>query len=140
MARESVNPNLAIVAVLAVVGVVLLYKAKQAATSAVQAVNPLNNNNIFATGVNDVGAAVSGDPYWTLGGAVYDQTHNSGGGLKLPDVLNPMSPSDPVYYINPLASGNIVNAGVTSAGQAISGDPGWTLGGWIYDLTHPAGG
>lgn len=41
-----------------------------------------------------------------------------------------------VPAINPADSRNIVNQGVESVGKTISGDSGWTLGGWIYDLTH----
>lgn len=40
--------------------------------------------------------------------------------------------------VNPASQTNIVNRGVTSVGVQLSGDPNWTLGGWIYDLTHPA--
>lgn len=38
--------------------------------------------------------------------------------------------------LNPASSENIVNRGVTGAGAAISGDRNWTLGGWVYDVTH----
>lgn len=38
--------------------------------------------------------------------------------------------------INPASPENIVNQGVTSAGRAISGNDSWTLGGWLYDITH----
>jgi hypothetical protein len=58
---------------------IVLYKAvpklADAAAGAANAVNPLNHDNVFAGGVNNVGAAVSGDPGWTLGGWVYDVTH-----------------------------------------------------------------
>ena len=40
--------------------------------TAAQAVNPVNHENIFATGVNSLGAGIAGDANWTLGGAVYD--------------------------------------------------------------------
>lgn len=40
--------------------------------------------------------------------------------------------------LNPASDKNIVNAGVTQAGAAITGDKDWTLGGWVYDLTHGA--
>lgn len=41
-----------------------------------------------------------------------------------------------VDAVNPASSNNLVNRGVTAVGSAISGDSGWTLGGWIYDITH----
>lgn len=41
-----------------------------------------------------------------------------------------------VDAVNPASSTNIVNRGVTAAGAAISGDDSWTLGGWLYDVTH----
>lgn len=43
-----------------------------------------------------------------------------------------------VDLVNPASSGNIVNRAVTATGAAVTGDSNWTLGGWIYDLTHPA--
>ena len=38
--------------------------------------------------------------------------------------------------VNPADPQNIVNRGVTAIGTAVTGDSGWTLGGWIYDITH----
>jgi hypothetical protein len=39
------------------------------------------------------------------------------------------------HQLNPASSDNLVNAGVTSVGAAVSGDTSWTLGGWLYDVT-----
>lgn len=39
--------------------------------------------------------------------------------------------------INPADSENLVNKGVSAVGKAVSGNEGWSLGGWIYDVTHP---
>lgn len=39
--------------------------------------------------------------------------------------------------LNPASNENIVNKGVSKVGAEISGNPNWTLGGWIYDVTHP---
>ena len=39
------------------------------------AVNPTNNENIFYTGVNGVGTALTGDKNFSLGGWIYDATH-----------------------------------------------------------------
>lgn len=38
----------------------------------VNAVNPASDQNLIYSGVSAVGSAVSGDKYWTLGGAVYE--------------------------------------------------------------------
>lgn len=38
---------------------------------------------------------------------------------------------------NPANPGNIVNRAVTAAGQAVTGEDGWSLGGALYDWTHP---
>lgn len=40
-------------------------------------------------------------------------------------------------YVNPLDSRNLAYSGVNAVGGAITGDTGFTLGGWIYDITHP---
>lgn len=49
-----------------------------------------------------------------------------------------------VDYVNPASSGNLVNRGVSAIGGALVSDTGpgrnadgsWTLGGWLYDITH----
>lgn len=41
---------------------------------------------------------------------------------------------------NPASEKNIVNRGVTAAGKAVTGDKYFTLGGWLYDITHPGEG
>jgi len=43
---------------------------------------------------------------------------------QVPDAIKPSSPD------------NLINRGLTSAGATLSGDKYWTLGGWIYDVTH----
>jgi len=43
---------------------------------------------------------------------------------------------DVAEAINPVNPDNIFNEGVNSVGSAISGDDDWSLGGWIYDITH----
>ena len=40
--------------------------------------------------------------------------------------------------LDPVNPNNIVNSTVTHFGAGITGDAGWTLGGAIYDWTHPA--
>lgn len=77
---------------LALVGVaaagVLLWrglpKVAAAASAAAQAVNPLNHDNVFAAGVNDLGGAIvtapdgagkNADGSWSLGGWIFDVMH-----------------------------------------------------------------
>jgi len=38
--------------------------------------------------------------------------------------------------INPASSKNFINRGVSALGAKITGKPGWSLGGQIYDWTH----
>jgi hypothetical protein len=47
---------------------------------------------------------------------------------KLGDVLN---------AVNPLNRDNVIARGVNDIGGAITNDENFTLGGWIYDVTHP---
>jgi hypothetical protein len=40
--------------------------------------------------------------------------------------------------LNPASDQNIIYKNVVgSVGQIASGDPNWTFGSWLYDLTHP---
>lgn len=79
------NSKAAAYGAVAVVAAVLLYvvgkKLAGAAPGAVaavgQAVNPVNPDNVFASGVNAVGGAVSGrGAEWSLGSWVYDVFHD----------------------------------------------------------------
>ena len=38
--------------------------------------------------------------------------------------------------LNPASDKNLAYTGVNAVGQTVSGDDSWTLGGWIYDITH----
>lgn len=38
--------------------------------------------------------------------------------------------------IKPSSHDNIINQGVNRIGEELTGDPNFTLGGWIYDITH----
>lgn len=38
--------------------------------------------------------------------------------------------------VKPSSSNNIINQGVEKIGRQLTGDPQFTLGGWIYDITH----
>jgi len=38
--------------------------------------------------------------------------------------------------VNPANPDNVVNQAVTGIGKTVTGNENWTLGGWIYDMTH----
>ena len=50
-------------------------KAVAAVGDVAQAVNPLNPDNVFAGAVNATGAAVSGNPDFSLGAWLWELTH-----------------------------------------------------------------
>ncbi len=50
-------------------------KVGEAAGHVGQAVNPLNPDNVFSSTTNKIGAAISGDEGWSLGGWLFDLTH-----------------------------------------------------------------
>ena len=41
--------------------------------------------------------------------------------------------------LNPASGENLIYTGVNKVGGALTGDSGFSLGGWIYDKTHPGG-
>ncbi len=47
-------------------------KGPEALAAAGNAINPLNPENVFASGVNNVGAGLTGNKDWSLGGAFFD--------------------------------------------------------------------
>ena len=67
------NKQMIILGAAAVLGVIYLKnQASEAIVTAGQAINPVNNDNIFYTGVNNVGAALSDNPNFSLGSWVFD--------------------------------------------------------------------
>ncbi|GAA6171632.1 hypothetical protein NBRC116592_13020 [Colwellia sp. KU-HH00111] len=44
--------------------------------------------------------------------------------------------SDAAYSIAPTNPNNIFSNGVNSVGKTLSGNEHWSLGGWIYDVSH----
>ena len=38
--------------------------------------------------------------------------------------------------LNPISDKNLAYSGVNAIGSVVSGDDDWTLGGWVYDITH----
>jgi hypothetical protein len=79
---KILNSKVAVAGVVVIaVGGGLFYaqrKAAQTVDDIGQAINPVNQDNIFASGVNAVGAKLSGNKYWSLGSWIYDITHNNG--------------------------------------------------------------
>lgn len=73
------NSKLTTYLVLGVVAATALYfvskKLKDAAAAVGAAVNPLSDQNLAYRGVNAVGASVSGDNNFSLGGWIYDWVH-----------------------------------------------------------------
>lgn len=61
--------------IIASVGVGVYYLLKKEVSSAGQAVNPLNNDNIFYSGANALGASLTGQENFNLGHYIYDLTH-----------------------------------------------------------------
>lgn len=59
------------VAVVAV-GALLYFKGRGAVAAAVDAVNPASSTNLVNRGVSSIGAAISGDDDWTLGGQLFE--------------------------------------------------------------------
>jgi hypothetical protein len=74
-------------------GVVVYHLAKREAGEAAEAVgravDPTSPDNVFAAGTDAVGRAVTGEDGWTLGGAIYDWTHDDPGHcftkVRMPD-------------------------------------------------------
>jgi hypothetical protein len=107
--------------------VFLAYKAKDtvtdvaqdawdAAKEGVKYVNPASDQNAAYQGVNSIGAWLSGNNKFDLGGAAYDATH--GGALDV------------------TSSNNAAYSGVNGIGAWLSGDKNFDLGSKIYDWTH----
>jgi hypothetical protein len=71
------HQSLAVLIALGVVGLYFAsgYAAKKAAAVG-NAVNPLNDKNIFYSGVNNVGGAVTGKTDFSLGVWIYDVFHD----------------------------------------------------------------
>lgn len=88
----------------------------QALSSLGNSINPTNPNNVFASGVNAIGAAATGDPAWSLGGTAY-RIFGSGDDKVAAMLRGGGSP--------PSASAKYARPPVTSSGGGVSdsGDP-----------------
>lgn len=89
--------------------------------------NPASSDNLINQALEGAGSYFTGNPNWTLGGSIYDFSHSD---------LNDPTKNTLLEAINPAADGNLINRGVSNIGQAITGQSNWTLGGWLYDVTH----
>jgi hypothetical protein len=73
------NLNPTTVAAITAAGIVVYMLLKEEAAAVVgavgDAIDPTNPNNIFHSGVNAVGENISGQKGWSLGGWIYDITH-----------------------------------------------------------------
>ncbi|MCC7330302.1 MAG: hypothetical protein IT484_09155 [Gammaproteobacteria bacterium] len=112
-------------------GVLLLVALRRKAGAVADAINPASADNLAYAGVNRAGASISGNPAWTLGGALFDWTHDAQG--------RPLWTLD-AARLDPASADNLAYAGVNRAGASISGNPAWTLGGWLFDATHDQAG
>lgn len=111
-----VNTNALKLAALAGVGLLGLYLVNRALTAgsavvdaagdALWAVSPTNNENVIYQTVNKPVEWITGRPGETLGGAVYEVTHDG--------TFNPASPN------------NLIYRNITPGGQS--------LGSWLYDV------
>lgn len=89
-----------------------------------QKVNPANPDNVINGGFNRVARWATGDEGFTLGGWVYDVTHD-----------NPVTGAKaPINAVNPASDQNVIYKGVNSAGEYLTGDKNFTLGGWLYGV------
>lgn len=113
------NGQLIGLVVVGLVGVVYIStRAKDAVVEVGNAVNPLNQDNVFYTGVNNVGAKITGDKDFNLGTVTYDATHTENNG----------------HVLDPTNDENFFYSSVNALGERVSGEAGWTLGGAAYDF------
>ncbi len=80
---KLLNSKVGAVAAVGVVGAVGVWYTKRQAAKALEvvgdALNPVSQTNIFNRGVNAVVQNLTGDKNQTLGGWIYDITHDSKG-------------------------------------------------------------
>ncbi|MEY8198688.1 MAG: hypothetical protein RPS47_05565 [Colwellia sp.] len=81
MNKKLLNSKVGVVAAVGVVGAVGVWYAKNQASEAAgvvgDALNPVNDGNIFNRAVLAVGRKITGNKTWSLGGWLYDITHDS---------------------------------------------------------------
>jgi hypothetical protein len=78
---QFLNTKAGAVVAIGVVGAIAVYFAQKKAGEAIaevgNAINPVNQDNIFYSGVNAVGAKVTGKENFNLGRFFYDLTHDT---------------------------------------------------------------
>lgn len=95
-----------------------------ALVDAAKAVNPANPDNVINGGFNRVTQWLTGNENFTLGGFVYDFTHD-----------DPLTGAKaPINAVNPASDQNIIYKGVNGVGSYITGDDDFSLGGWLYGV------
>jgi hypothetical protein len=123
-------PNPVLMAYLAAagVGVFVAWKLTRAASGAVDAVSGAAGRAVDAVKAGASTAAdVATGNYDPIGDALGWHFYLGTQGWRLGDSsgsLNPADASNPIY------------TGISKAGEAITGQQGWNLGSWIYDITH----
>jgi hypothetical protein len=127
MTKDQLDKYLMIAA--AVAGVAVVVVLYRSGAKLAQGLNPVNEDNVVNSGLDYLGRSLSGRDTWTFGGQVYDWTH--GGALDWSDEVASVQSA-----VNPASNGNLINRGVEAIGRAATGSKTWTLGGWIYDVTH----
>lgn len=127
-----------------------LWGAREVVAAAVDKINPASTNNVVYQGVNGIGSAVTGDENFSLGGWAFDWTHNTDGSFRTGSVFDALG-AIPIFKpqadaakiaaeiipaVNPANPDNVINGGFNRVTQWLTGDDSWTLGGWVYDITH----
>lgn len=73
--NKVLNSKVGVVGAVTVAALITAYlvkeQAQKAVSDTVEAVSPLNNDNIFASGVDNVGRKLSGNNNWSLGSWLY---------------------------------------------------------------------
>ena len=81
MMNNLMNSKVGAVLAVGLVGGIGLYFASKKVSSVVgevaEGLNPNSKDNIINRGVSAIGQTITGKPYWSLGGAIYDATHGS---------------------------------------------------------------
>jgi len=118
MSTKLPNPIAMAYVAAAGLGVFIAYKVSQGLGAAAQAVKEGAGTavDVAAGNYDPVGDYLGWHFYLGTNGVTLGDWHAS---------LNPANPD------------NAVNQGVSAAGQAVTKDPGWNLGGWVWELTHP---
>lgn len=97
--------KLAAVAALGLLGLYLVNRGMQAAGGALWAISPTNQDNVLYQTANKPVQWMTGDPNATLGGELYEVTHDG--------------------TLNPASTNNLIYRNITPGGQS--------LGSWLYD-------